>query len=149
MIWNLIWTPIHNQTSKFTIYLEDEIVLTKTIYGQIYQNNTNFWLSFIENSKFSFEDFNEFINDFETGKDVKFSFNILNGEDELVYNKFTERLTWLLGSHTSNLLFSHQIDERTRMQFAREFRKFLNYYLKFYLEFSSNGLSEEKEEEIN
>ena len=142
MNWNLVWTPIHNQTSKFTIYLGDEPILTKTMYGQIYQTNKKLWLTFVENSKFSFEDFNEFIGDFEIGEQAKFSFSLLNGEDSLVYDKSTERLTWALESYTSNLHFSAQMDERTRIQFAREFKNFFNFYLEYY----STYLSKEQEE---
>jgi len=132
MNWNLVWEPIHNQTSKFTIYLGDEPILTKTMYGQIYQTNTNSWLTFVENFKFSFEDFNEFISDFETGKQSKSSFSVLNGEDSLVYDELTERLTWALVYNESNLHFSAQMDNRTRMQFVGEFKKFLNFYLEYY-----------------
>jgi hypothetical protein len=142
MNWNLVWEPIHNQTSKFTIYLGDEPILTKTMYGQIYHTNTNSWLTFVENFKFSFENFNEFINDFETGRQAKFSFSLLNGEDSLVYDELTERLTWALESNTSNLHFSFQMDEKTRMQIVGEFKKFLNFYLDYYstsqVESSSN-----------
>jgi len=143
MNWNLVWTPIDNHISKFTIYLGDEPILTKTMNGQIYQTDTNSCLTFVENSyKFSFEDFNEFIGDFEMGKQTKFSFDIWNGEEAFAYDELTERLTWAHDSNISELHFSTLIDERTRIQFGGEFKNFLNFYLEYY----STYLSKEQEE---
>lgn len=133
MMWNLVWTPIDTCTSEFVICLGDEPVLTKRLCGRIVINGKESWLRFVESSyKFKFEDFNEFIGDFESNKQAKGIFNMTNGEEAFGYDPETSRLTWIFGSYTSNLNFTVELDERGRTQFAKEFRKFLNFYLEFY-----------------
>lgn len=139
MSWNLVWTPVTNELtqsngdSKFVFYLGDEPILTKQMYGQIYQTEKESWLTFVENShKFSFEDFSEFIMDFEKSSQAKISFDIWDGQDAFAYDSNSEQLIVALDSYTSNMKFSIPIDDRARAQFALEFRKFLNHYLSFF-----------------
>lgn len=142
MNWNLVWIPEPSESndcskpsgeSKFIFYLGDEPILTKRMYGQIYRTDKDSWLTFVENShKFSFEDFNEFIVDFEKSAQAKIKFDVWDGEEAFAYDSESDRLTIALDSYTSNMYFSIPIDERTRVQFAGEFKKFLTYYLEFF-----------------
>lgn len=132
MSWNLLWTP--NETNKltgeFVVLLDDEPFLSKKMYGQITNRSECFYLTFVKNlHKFSFEDFNEFINDFENGRQAKCSFDVWNGEDAFAYDETNEQLNIELSSYTSNLRITIPMIEKTRMQFAKKFRKFLTYYL--------------------
>ncbi len=134
MSWNLVWTSENNNAnSKFVFYLGDEPILTKLMYGQIFRTDKEAWLTFVENShKFSFEDFNEFIIDFEKSAQAKIKFDVWDGEEAFAYDSESERLIIALDSYTSNMNFSIPIDERSRVQFVGEFRKFLNHYLEFF-----------------
>jgi hypothetical protein len=133
MNWNLTWESIDTHNGKFTIYLGDEPVLTKRMYGQIYRTDKDTWITFVENShKFSFEDCNEFIAQLENDTSGKITFDIWDGEEAIAYDSETQILTWALDSYTSNLHFSIPMDPRTRNQFAVQFRNFLNFYLNFY-----------------
>jgi hypothetical protein len=152
MNWNLVWTNETNTSktegmfnSKFIFYLGDEPVLTKRMYGQIYRTENDAWLTFVENShKFSFEDFNEFIMDFEKSSQAKIKFNVWDGkvcfnnqtclgrEEAFAYDSDSERFIVAFDSYTSNMNFSIPMDDRTRTQFTLEFRKFLTNSLEFF-----------------
>jgi len=176
MNWNLVWTNETNTSktegmfdSKFIFYFGDEPVLTKRMYGQIYRTENDAWLTFVENShKFSFEDFNEFIMDFEKSSQAKIKFNAWDGEvcfnnqtclgrevcfnnqtclsrevcfnnqtclgreEAFAYDSDSERFIVALDSYKSNMNFSIPMDDRTRTQFALEFKKFLTHSLEFF-----------------
>jgi hypothetical protein len=144
MNWNLVWnlcTDLESNAnscdSKFIFYLGDEPILTKSMYGQIYRTEKESWLTFVENShKFSFEDFNEFIMDFEKSSQAKITFDnkqtCLGREEAFAYDSDSNRFIVALDSYTSNMIFSIPMDERTRTQFVKEFRKCLNHYLQFF-----------------
>lgn len=133
MNWNLVWTSIDKSTGEFVVLLGDEPILTKKMYGQIINGSSGSYLTFVENSyKFSFENFNEFVNDFDSGKQAKISFDVWDGEDAIAYDEDNESLNIELSSYTSNLKFSIGLNEKTRSQFASEFRKFLNHWMEFF-----------------
>ena len=142
MSWNLVWTSKDSENkvssiSEFVVLFGDEPILTKTMYGQITKSDNIPHLTFVESSyKFSFEDFNEFTSDFELGKQAKFSFDVLDGEDAFAYDETKETLIIALSSYTSNLKFEIPIDGRTRSQFVAEFRKFLKHSLECYEKFT-------------
>jgi len=142
MSWNLVWTSRNSENKfssigDFVVLFGDEPILTKTMYGQISKEDNKSHLTFVESSyKFNFEDFNEFIFDFELGKQAKFSFDVYDGEDVFAYDEISETLIIELSSFTSNLRFSIPIDGRSRSQFVAEFRKFLNHYLECFEKFN-------------
>lgn len=133
MNWNLIWTPIGKTTGEFIFLFGDEPILTKQMRGKIINKTNDQYLTFVESThKFTFEGFNEFIDEFEKGNEIKYSFDIWDGEDSFSYNNTDERLDITLVFYTSNLTFSIELTEKVRHQFATEFRKFLAHYLKFF-----------------
>ena len=135
MNWNLIWKPIDAYTSEFIVFLGDEPIITKKMFADIIRTPKNLYLTFVESSyKFSFELFNEFICEFESGKQTKFVFDINDGEEAFAYDSDMESLKIVFQLYSSNLNISIPMDERTRMQFANEFRKFLTHNMNLYEE---------------
>ncbi len=138
MNWNLVWTPgestgANTCNSKFVFYLGDEPILTKKMNGQICQSQKKTWLTFVETMyKFSFENFNEFVMDFQKSTQAKISFDVWDGQESFVYDSDTDRLIIAFELYTSNMVFSISIDDRTRIQFVKEFNKFQNHYLEFF-----------------
>lgn len=140
MNWNLNFTTddntSDNNTAKFQVFLNDEPVFTKTLYAKIYTsgflfnlNKTEQYLTFSEddNEKFSFESFNEFIDDIKENKQTKFIFNNMEGEDSFEYNHENETFIFTFDylSVSSNCVI--RMDQRTKTQFIVELNKFLNW----------------------
>lgn len=96
------------------------------------KKNVNF-LTFVETSeKFDFELFDNFIKSLESDKTVHFVFDAWDGCEAFRYKSETKVLIFEFSKWTSNMDFTLKLTNDMRMQFAEEFKKFLDFYKQYF-----------------
>ena len=137
--WKLQWNSYNNRDGSFTVFFNNDQILTKKMYGNIcrtfdskLKKNVNF-LTFVETSeKFDFELFDNFIKSIEADETVRFVFDAWDGCEAFKYKSETKVLTFEFSKWSSNMDFTLKLTDDMRMQFAEEFKKFLDFYKQYF-----------------
>lgn len=132
MSWNLTWNLIESNESEFVVLLNDEPIARKTLHANVYLNKSQKYLTFAETSYvFKFDNFSNFINMLENDQSCDFYFDVYDGYDKFEYDKNTSKLIFHWSMYSQSLIVSIPIDDRSRVQFASQFKNFLEYSKKF------------------
>lgn len=137
-MWRLVWQKKSDKDGTFTIYCNDQIILTKEMYGNIYKINdkrdglTKKYLTFVETYEdFNFENFTKFIANLEADNNAFYNLDPYDGEESFKYNPENKIFTIAFTKYSSTMYFTINLDDETRLNFVNEFKKFLNQYTEY------------------
>ena len=136
-MWKLVWQKNSDKDGTFVIYCNDQIILTKEMYGNAYKINktngpTDYYLTFVESCfVFVFEKFNEFITNLESDIGAFYLLDMCDGEESFKYNAESKIFTITLTNCSSTMYFTIKLDDESRLNFANEFKIFLVQYTEY------------------
>lgn len=146
MTWKLVLTNNDNHY-HFDFFFYGTLIFSKIYYPGFISTNNYTFITFDDfGYQFSYESFNEFIENLTKNESASFTFfDGLNGYDQIVYDPNTSIISFENGQHSVKNIFNVFLDNYTREQFINEFKIFL----KFILGLTESNLFIQKEIELN